>query len=205
MELSTPRAQAWDEREGVVQSVTYEELAVRMLGAAAYLRDECGLVPSGRVALLAHNSIAYLALSLGTMCAGGAALHLNWRQPVGTTRALLAGLAPRVLCASAPFAAEAQTLGEQLDVRVVLLSEDGALPCPPRALSAAAEFNAATEAAGAAHATCAVFFTGGTTGTPKAVPHTHASLLHFADAQMRVEPRPTDAEADHAGTHACSA
>ena len=38
--------------------------------------------------------------------------------------------------------------------------------------------------------TAAVFFTGGTTGVPKAVPHTHAGLLWFAAAALEKFPAP---------------
>ena len=46
----------------------------------------------------------------------------------------------------------------------------------------------------------AVFFTGGTTGTPKAVPHTHAGLLWFADGCLRTIPDGFARGIDHAGT-----
>ena len=37
-----------------------------MLAAAHWLRVSCGLARGGSCAFLAHNSVAYLALSLGT-------------------------------------------------------------------------------------------------------------------------------------------
>lgn len=47
----------------------------------------------------------------------------------------------------------------------------------------------------------AVFFTGGTTGTPKAVPHTHASLLWVADRQLAFTPEPfSEGAGERAGT-----
>ena len=92
--------EVWNEREGVVQRVSFADLSAAMLSAACFLRSSCGVAEGTRVALLAHNSVAYIALSLGTMCAGGVALHLNTRQPVEATRMLLEGLRPRVLCAS---------------------------------------------------------------------------------------------------------
>ena len=103
--------ETYHDRDGVSQSTTYSELVAAMLGAAAFLRDECKLQPAERIALLAHNSVAYLSMTLGTMCLGGVALHLNWRQPAAATHSLLDALAPRVLCASAAFVQEAREAG----------------------------------------------------------------------------------------------
>ena len=169
----------------VVKRLSAAELADHMLAAAAFLRRECGVVPSDYVALLAHNSIAYLSVTLGAMALGATSLHLNYRQPVQTTSELLVGLAPRVLVASAPFDAAARGCAEALALRLVVLTDPDR---PPGAVDSSPLDAATGQALRAAvgrvdpQQTAAVFFTGGTTGAPKAVPHTHASLLWLSDA-----------------------
>ena len=93
----TPFVQVWDEHDGVVQTATYANLAAAMCAAAIFLHDECGLAQGGRVAMLAHNSVAYIAISLGAMRIGGTSLNLNWRQPAAASGQLLEGLCPVVL------------------------------------------------------------------------------------------------------------
>ena len=123
------------------------------------------------------------------------------------TLLLLSDLCPRVLVASAAFEAQAAAAHRRTGVRLELLD---AL-CPPRALPFAAAGSAASAAREGqlrervasldAGSVAAVFFTGGTTGTPKAVPHTHAGLLWWARASLQAIPEPFETRAvPHAGT-----
>lgn len=215
---STPSkafAEVWDESGGVVKTVravphtdviatlwaelcvlfglqaTYADLVASMLGAAAFLSDACGVVAGSRVALLAQNSMAYLAVSLGAMCAGGVSLNLNWRQPAATTLQLLEGIRPRALCTSAQHEAESQSHASRLPGLMVVSIDN---QCPfeslPLTHPASARFIARAESPDGATAIAAIFFTGGTTGVPKAVPHTHASLLWLSEALLRFYPEP---------------
>ena len=177
--------EVWDEAKGVVQTVSYSDLAGLMLGAADFLHRDCAVVAGDRVALLAHNSIAFLAVSLGAMVLGGTSLHLNWRMPSATTRRLLLGLAPKLLCASAPFVEDARSLCGETSLRLVLLLNPHAPPCGSLPLSHPSASSLVTAiAALEADVPAAVFFTGGTTGDPKAVPHTHSSLLWLAEFEQ---------------------
>ena len=81
-----------------------------MLAAATFLEEVCGVVSGDHVALLAHNSVAYLCMALGAMTLGAITVHLDWRRPLATTRALLEGIQPKLLCASDPFTADAGAL-----------------------------------------------------------------------------------------------
>ena len=65
-----------------MQSVTYADLAAAMLGVAVLLRDEYGVVKGDRVALLAHNSVAYLAVSFGAMCLGSVTIRTLARPSI---------------------------------------------------------------------------------------------------------------------------
>ena len=194
--------QVWDERDGIKQTVTYAELAALVLTTAQRLREEHDVKAGDYAAMLAHNSVTYLGVSFGVMTLGGVSLNLNYRQPVATTRQLLQGLTPRVLCCSAPFEADAQALSAFMpSLRVVQMHELQTLPCPPLAAGEhrAAEFAGyVSRLAGASNA--AVFFTGGTTGVPKAVPHTHRGLLWLAEALLRFYPEPFEPDVPHAAT-----
>ena len=71
------------------QTITYSQLALRM-GAAArqlhgLLSDEEG-THDKRVAILSHNSPAYLVHSLACMSLRAIAIHLNWRQAPSTSQ-----------------------------------------------------------------------------------------------------------------------
>lgn len=195
---------AWDEADGVSLSVSFRELADCMLAGAMWLRVGASVRRGDRVAMLAPNSVAYLALSFGAMCLGAVSLNLNWRQPPATTQTLLEGLRAKALVAAQPFTATAQELHRKIPrIKLVLIEAVCAAPpalpfaCP--ADSDTAALTAEVEAL-AADAVCAVFFTGGTTGTPKAVPHTHAGLLWFAERSLSLFPAPFTKDVPNAGT-----
>ena len=185
--------EVWDEVEGVTLRLTYRELALSMLSAAQWLRAAAGLQRGEYCAMLAHNSAGYLAISLGAMALGAVSLNLNWRQPEATTRTLLEDLKPKVLVASRPFKATASAMHRTLGIKMVLVesicSEDGP-PFEPPQPDHAANLSAEIATDVLPSMPCAVFFTGGTTGTPKAVPHTHAALLWLAEQQLALFPTP---------------
>ncbi|KAL3900984.1 MAG: hypothetical protein SGPRY_012357, partial [Prymnesium sp.] len=57
--------EVWDPHAGPTLRLTFAQLASSMLSAAIYLRAAVGLRKGDYCALLAHNSAAYLAVSLG--------------------------------------------------------------------------------------------------------------------------------------------
>ena len=174
----------------MARHITAGELAARVHAAAFFLQEQLCVKPGNYVALLAHNSSWYVSVSLGTMSIGATALHLNWRQPVSTHLDLIAGLQPRVIFASEPFLAHAPELcaaaGVQCncvaaaDLEALVVVSEGAGAASLGALLHRNEWSSSTAAA--------VFFTGGTTGAPKAVPHTHEALLWLCEALFQVDP-----------------
>ena len=68
-----------------------------MLSAALWLRDGMGIVNGDYVAMLAGNSLAYLAISFGAMCNGAVSINLNWRNPEETSKRLVSNLKPALL------------------------------------------------------------------------------------------------------------
>ena len=198
--------EVWDEEEGVELRMTYKQLADCMLSGAQWLRAAVGLQQGDFCAMLAHNSAAYLSISFGAMALGAISLNLNWRQPDSTTRTLLEDLGPKVLVASKPFKATATAMHKAVGIKMVLLesicSPTGLPfqpPAPAEATALREEINAMATSGGS-NMTAAVFFTGGTTGTPKAVPHTHHSLLWLAEQQRQLFPEPFGDDVPNAGT-----
>ena len=194
----------WSSSRGVVQTVSYAALADCMLAAALWLRDGIGVAQFDYCALWAPNSVAYLSFSLGAMCLGATSVNLNWRNPPEVNERLLENLQPRILIAGAPFRAEAAAAHNRLGLRIALLEavcnmDAGCLPFEPPPYAAAEELRAAIARLDPT-APAAVFFTGGTTGTPKAVPHSHAGLLWFAEACLKTIPEGFANGVEHAGT-----
>jgi acyl-CoA synthetase (AMP-forming)/AMP-acid ligase II len=186
---TTPSAtflEVWDERDdAIVRVVTFADLAAHMLATAALLRDEAHVTAGSRVAVLAPNSVAYICFVFGTMALGAASVHLDTRQPEATTRALLDGLHPRVLCAAEPHATSIRATCASLSLQLLPIANAHEPPCQPLATAAASILAASVERLDGARTIAAVFFTGGTTGIPKAVPHTHAGLLWLCGALQR--------------------
>ena len=89
--------EVFDPECGVPRQVSFCELKEQMLAAAHWLRIACDLVRGDYCALLAHNSVAYLALSLGAMAVGATSINLNWRNARKVTEVLIGDLRPRVL------------------------------------------------------------------------------------------------------------
>jgi acyl-CoA synthetase (AMP-forming)/AMP-acid ligase II len=178
-------AQCWDEEHGVTSTCTFSEFASDMLRAGSWLQSY-GLKEHDFCAILAQNSLRYLCVSFGAMSLGAISMNLNWQQPIETTCCLLERHRVRVLCTCAhfqpiwqstktPIGALAGWLG--IDEFQHLLLDDqmthDLTDC--RKAQVLQSLNRVS-----ASATAAVFFTSGTTGVPKAVPHTHMGLAWHA-------------------------
>ncbi len=175
-----------DERER--RTISYGELAAHVRAARSRIRDLVLMCPDRetcakeRIAILSHNSPAYLVHSLACMSLAAIAVHLNWRQSAPTLGEQLAGLDCALLLVSATL----QTAGQQaaanapgcrLESLGTLESQSTAeapLDAPQRQLADMEEEVAAPDDA------AVVFFTSGSTGKPKAIPHTHRTLLWWA-------------------------
>ena len=196
--------EVWSPSRGLAQSVSYGGLADCMIVAALWLRDGIGLSAGEYIAMLAPNSIAYLSFSLGAMCIGATSINLNWRNPPEVNERLLADLQPRIVIAGNPFRAEAAAIHTKLGLRIALLEavcnmDCASLPFDPAPHAPSEEIKASVARLDPDVA-AAVFFTGGTTGTPKAVPHSHRGLLWFADACLQTIPEGFAPSVEHAGT-----
>lgn len=156
----------------------------------------CGVQPGERVAILDHNSAAYLRAYFAIAAVGAIAVPLNVRQSARELGATLADCEPVVLCARgelAPLALElcAADLRPRSLRALVWLGER-----PAQAQSALAELAQADEAelerAPAletrvpidARQPAHLYYTSGTTGRPKGVVLTHANVCTHALAAI---------------------
>ena len=205
--------EVWGPHDGVTLRVTYKELSDNVCAASILLSSTAGIIAGDRVAFLAHNSVAYVALSLGAMACGATSVNLSWRSPDAIVEACCRDLRVKLLFASSPFKKAAASIARSVPgVQLMLLEAVCAapladnLPFPSPTLGECAEIisrEAAREgdSAEGGSAVAAIFFTGGTTGMPKAVPHTHAALLWQARAVASEFPSGLDLDSvPHAGT-----
>ena len=202
--------EVWDEEDGVSLTVSYAQLSKNVRSAAGFLAHVSGLQRGDRCALHSHNNVAYVCASLGAMELGATSVNLSWRQPDNVNLELLAGLGAKLLLASRALSALAERAQRELpSVRVMLFDSICATPLhqalpfgtEPAHMSPPAV--APDEENNAEHATAVIFFTGGTTGTPKAVPHSYASLLANIDGYLREHGQPLDPAAEPRAGSVC--
>ena len=101
------------------------------------------------------------------MALGARSINLNWRNTVTINRVLVENLQPSVLLFSQPFKAAAGEIHQALGTRIAQI--ESICNGQPDRLPFEAASPALPKDAVAANpsAIAAVFFTGGTTGTPK--------------------------------------
>ena len=155
--------------------LTHRELAdrTRRLGDALARQ---GLVPGDRVAVLAGNCHRYLELYLGLPAAGLVIVPINARHAPPEIRYALQDSGARVLFADRPVEGI-----DDLGVRVIAMGDEyedllaGGEPVPWP------DDRDEDDLAG-------IFYTGGTTGSPKGVMLTHGNLIANAFAFMACWP-----------------
>ncbi len=149
--------------------LTYGDLDTRSAAVAAAVR-EAPPQPGPALVLADHGADAIVAM-LGCARAGAAYLVLDQRAPEAVWRTVVARHGARVLLAGAGFAGRARSLDASapvVDVAARTIGTD-----PNRASGAPA----ATGAAVGSYTPASVSFTSGTAGVPKAVVHSHRSVL----------------------------
>ena len=176
LDLLTRARRLFPDRVGVVDGEvrrTYGEFAARCDRLAAALRDELGVAPGDRVAWLCGNTAELLEAYYGVLLAGAVLLPLNIRLAPAESRFVLEDAGARLLFRHPDQPDPLAEVGGGAGVRQVVLGADyegllsrqveGPFPVPVVDESAPAE----------------LFYTSGSTGSPKGVLLTHRALyLH---------------------------
>jgi long-chain acyl-CoA synthetase len=156
--------------------LTHHELADRTQRLGDALTRGMGLAPGDRVAVLGANCHRYLELYLGIPAAGLVIVPINARHALPEIRYALQDAGVRVL-----FADRAIEGIDDLDVRVVAMGDEYESLLEAAAPVPWPDDRADGELAG-------IFYTGGTTGSPKGVMLTHGNLVANAFAFMACWP-----------------
>jgi acyl-CoA synthetase (AMP-forming)/AMP-acid ligase II len=163
---------------GGASTLGYGELAARVSAVAGGLLD-LGLEPGDRVALLLHNSHAYVESYLGAIAAGLVVVPLNVRLVGADYLHMLTDSGARLLVTTGEFLERVPELA--LPGVTVVRADDGGLDAiagrgePVREPAPAAGTDPAS-----------LMYTSGTTGAPKAVVLSHDAWRSVADTAIRV-------------------
>lgn len=161
-------------------SLTYSEFKGRVLRAAAGLLDR-GLKPGDRVAAVLSNRPETFELLFACAYTGLVLVPINFRFTAHELKGILEDCSPRILVTQERFAAVAGAAVEGLDIDVLILSDD------PNDGGHELAGLAATDSLVGAYETrdpLLILYTSGTSGRPKGVVHTHATVLAHAETQI---------------------
>jgi long-chain acyl-CoA synthetase len=156
-------------------SITGRELLDKVRDVRAYLRN-AGLRPGDRCALLAPNSIRWVAFDLALMAEGLIVVPLYARQSPAELAAIMKDSEPKLLLASdaglADLAMQAWTSGASRARRGVLFGDVLQQPAPTQAVLDAPNPRPGSEIV-------TIIYTSGTSGEPKGVCLTTTNVTHM--------------------------
>ncbi|GAA0960110.1 class I adenylate-forming enzyme family protein [Actinocorallia libanotica] len=174
LQLLTDATAAYPDREYLAddeRGLTYREHLSAVASLARLLRDEYGVAPGDRVALLAANSMEWVIGFWAVLAAGGVVAAMNgyWSEP--EVDAALSLAAPRVVLGDA----------RRLDVVARVAPDLPRVEFTPglyaRITGSSADLSETPPAA--EDDAALLIFTSGTTGRPKAVAHSHRAVIGF--------------------------
>lgn len=161
-------------RHGRALPLCYGDLALRIERAARWLKSR-GIGRGQAVAIFAPNRPEWVVAWLAIVRAGAYAVPIDAQQPPESAVALLDHARPALLLTTTAGAAALATLRPAIEIVAFDAADDWPPPCAdPRDIGVPA----------AAGEVAALFFTSGTTGTPKGVPLTHGNIAGNATALL---------------------
>jgi acyl-CoA synthetase (AMP-forming)/AMP-acid ligase II len=167
--------------QGYRKTVTWKEFDERA-AATANLLLKTGVKKGDKVALLLMNCIEWLPVYFGILKAGAVAVPLNYRYTSDEIKYCLELADVSVLVFGTEFIERLNAVQSKLaNVKVFFFIGEN---CPAYARNYESEIRRSScEAPGAAFSDeddAAIYYSSGTTGFPKAILHTHASLVSAA-------------------------
>lgn len=177
------------------ETVSYDRLHRKIGRVAGGLRER-GVGPGDAVLLWAPNSIAWVAAWFGIAESGATAIPADNQYRPGDIAAILNHRGAKLVLTTMDHMAELGDAANVLDADFVLLDADEADPRSLRSLEHAGTPDESSLTAGEgdfaagtddASRIASLLYTSGTTGTPKAVPLTHANLAANANALLRTK------------------
>ena len=150
--------------------VTYHQL-LESASRLAFEFRSAGVCHGDRVAILSERSTTPYIAILGALLAGAAYVPLNVRYPEERNRRILESSGASILLCSDRQEADARRMVDRLTDITMICARNALTTFSSEKLHADLEVDAASLAY--------VFFTSGTTGTPKGVPITHANVLSY--------------------------
>ena len=170
------------------QKISWEQFETRVAKLAGGLRD-LGLQPGDRVAMLAHNCPEYFEFNYGVLWAGGAIVPLNNKLPPDQLAYILDHSQTRFLIADEEFRSVIEGfLGKTSSLeQVIYFSSTSALELNKQVKVEAVKNISYEDLLGNANPLedqlrgyedmAGIFYTSGTTGTPKGVVLSHRNLV----------------------------
>ena len=173
--------QVWSHVNGLQKTVSYEQLHDRVMQLKSALAS-LGVRRGTHVALLSHNCVEYLILGLAVMTLHAVPVNLNWRQPVNLLEATVKLAKCRLVFASQHFWESAKSVCSvnQLPPPISLVDFTMNLVADVDGIPADTPGTSNLDGGSIGDEVAVVFFTSGSTKTPKAVPHTHNELMWLA-------------------------
>ena len=107
---------------------TYPEFHLRASRFAEFVRNEWGMSPGERIALLAHNSSDYFEILWGCAKAEVLLVCLNWRLAVPELESIFHDSTPTALIYDPAFAEAAQELKQRMNITRVIVLDSTAPP-----------------------------------------------------------------------------
>lgn len=171
------RARDWSDRVALIhkdRKTTYAELFRRIDGMCGALRRR-GVKPGDAVALLLDNSDNYVVCFLAVLSMGAVAIPLNTKLVAREVKYIVENSRAIMALSHPMFAAVWDQVGkERPGLCPVHMAEDLMAEASPEAPAASAspipDYNVAA----------GVYYTSGTTGSPKGVVHTHRAIISDA-------------------------